>query len=44
MSFLFVKRGVGGGRFRGELRFHAEIEGPTPGLKSGLEIFSLKKP
>ena len=42
MSFLFVKRGVGGGRFRGELRFHAEIEGPTPGLKS-LEIFSLKK-
>lgn len=43
MSFLFVKRGVGGGRFLGELRFHAEFEGPTPGLKSGLEIFSLKK-
>ena len=30
---LFVKRGVGGGLFRGEIRFHAEIEGTSPAFK-----------
>ena len=32
ISILFVKRGVGGDRCRGELRFHAKIEGTTPGF------------
>ena len=33
ISLLFFKRGVGGDRCRGELRFHAKIEGTTPGFK-----------
>ena len=33
ISLLFFKRGVGGDRSRGELRFHAKIEGTTPGFK-----------
>ena len=31
-TVVAVKRGVGGGRLRGELRFHAKILGTAPGL------------
>ena len=31
-TVVAVKRGVGGGLFRGELRFHAKTDGTAPGL------------
>ena len=38
ISFLFVKRGAGRGRFRGELRSHAKTEGTTPGFKDTTRV------
>lgn len=32
VTVVAVKRGVGGGLFRGELRFHAKIDCTAPGL------------